>query len=74
MYNYRVAGIFRFSPSSTQTRVELAVGECKLYKEERNVLEEEMREADGCDKEKYILLFGTIDGVEKTIYFPGDRR
>ena len=32
-------------------------GECEMHKEERAVLEEEMREMDGCDIEE----FGTLD-------------
>ena len=32
------------------------VGECEMYKEERDLLEEEMREIDECDVEK----FGTL--------------
>ena len=42
------------------------VGECEIYKEERNVLE--MRKIDECDMEK----FGTLDS-EKTIAILGDR-
>ena len=29
------------------------LGECELYKEERNVLEK-MRKIDGCDMEKFV--------------------
>ena len=32
------------------------VGDGELHKEERNVLEEEMRKIDGCDMEKYDTL------------------
>ena len=32
------------------------VGECEMYKEERRVLEQEMRETDECDMEE----FGTL--------------
>ena len=45
------------------------VGECEIYKEERDVLQEEMREIDECDIEE----FGTLDSNEKTIAIPGDR-
>ena len=45
------------------------VGECEIYKEERDVLEEEMREIDECDMEE----FGTLDSSEKTIAILGDR-
>ena len=44
------------------------VGECEMYKEERNLLEE-MRKIDECDMEK----FGTLDCREKTIAILGDR-
>ena len=45
------------------------VGECEMYKEERDVLEEEMKAIDGCDMEE----FGTLDSSEKTIAILGDR-
>ena len=45
------------------------VGECEIYKEERDVLQEEMREIDECDMEE----FGTLDSSEKTVAIPGDR-
>ena len=44
------------------------VGECEMYKEERNVLGEEMREIDQCDMEE----FGTLGSSEKTIAILGD--
>ena len=40
-----------------------------MYKEERDVLEEEMREIDECDMEE----FDTLDSSEKTIAILGDR-
>ena len=43
------------------------VGECEIYKEERDVLE--MRKIDECDMEK----FGALGSSEKTIVIPGDR-
>ena len=43
------------------------VGECEIYKEERDILE--MRKIDECDMEK----FGTLDSSEKTIAILGDR-
>ena len=49
----------------SRTRI---VGECELYKEERDVLEE-MRKIDECNMEK----FGTLDSSEKTIAILGDR-
>ena len=45
------------------------VGECEMYKEQRDVLEEEMREIDECDVED----FGTLDSSENTIAVLGDR-
>ena len=45
------------------------VGECEIYKEERDVLEEEMREIDECDMEE----FDTLNSSEKTIAILGDR-
>ena len=41
------------------------VGECEIYKEERDVLE--MRKIDECDMER----FGTLDSSEKTIAILG---
>ena len=44
------------------------VGECEMYKEERDVLRvEEMREIDECDMDQ----FGTLDSSEKTIAIQG---
>ena len=40
-----------------------------MYKEERDVLEEEVREIDECDMEE----FGALDRREKTIAILGDR-
>ena len=40
-----------------------------MYKVERDVLEEETRRVDECDKEK----FGTLDSSEKTIAILGDK-
>ena len=44
------------------------VGECEIYKDERDVLE--MRKIDECDMEE----FGTLDSSEETIAILGDRR
>ena len=45
------------------------VGECELYKEKRDVLEEETRKIVACAMEK----FSTLDSSEKTIAVLGDR-
>ena len=45
------------------------VGEYRMYKEERDVLEEGMRRFDECDMEK----FGALDSSGKTIAILGDR-
>ena len=45
------------------------VGECEVYKEEQDVLEEELRETDECDLEE----FGALDSSEKTIATLKDR-
>ena len=45
------------------------VGECEIYKEERDALEEEMRKLDVCGMEKSCRL----ESSEKTIAFVGDR-
>ena len=45
------------------------VGQCDMYKEERVVLKEEMREIDECDLEE----FGTLDSSDKPIAILGDR-
>ena len=44
------------------------VGECEMYKKERDMLEE-MRKVDECDMEE----FGTLDSSENTIAIPGGR-
>ena len=45
------------------------VGECEIYKEERVVLEEEMRKLD----ESNVDNFCALDNSEKTIAILGDR-
>ena len=45
------------------------VGECEIYKEERDVLEEEMRKLDECDMEE----FARLEISEKTIAILRDR-
>ena len=44
-------------------------GECEIYKEKRDVLEEEMRKLDECDMEE----LGRLEISEKTIDILGDR-
>ena len=44
----------------SRTRI---VGECEIYKEERDALEEGMRKLDVCDTEE----FGRLESSEKTI-------
>ena len=44
------------------------VGECEIYKEERNA-SQKMRKIDECDMKE----FGTLDSSEKTIAILGDR-
>ena len=50
----------------SRTRI---VGECEIYKEERDVLEEEVRKLDVCDMEE----FGRLESSEKTIAILGNR-
>ena len=45
------------------------IGECDMYKEERDALNEAMREMDEFDMEE----FDTLDNSEKTIAILGDR-
>ena len=45
------------------------IGECEIYKEERDSLEEEMRKLDACDMEE----FGRLKSSEATIAILGDR-
>ena len=45
------------------------VGECEIYEEERDALEEGMRKLDVCDIEE----FGRLESSEKTIAFQGDK-
>ena len=45
------------------------VGECEIYKEERDALEEGMRKSDVCDMEE----LGRLENNEKTIAMLGDR-
>ena len=44
------------------------LGECEIYKEERDALEEEIRKLDVGDMEE----FGRLEGSEKTIAILGD--
>ena len=46
--------------NADESRTHMAV-DCELYKEERKMLEEEMKKMDGCGMEK----FGALDGSEK---------
>ena len=45
------------------------VGECEIYNEEQDVLEEEMWKLDVCDMEE----FGRLESSKKTIAILGDR-
>ena len=45
------------------------VGECEIYKEEWDALDEEMRKLDVCDMEE----FSRLERSEKTIAILGDR-
>ena len=45
------------------------VGQCEIYKEERDALEEGMKKLDVCDMKE----FGRLESSEKTIAIPGDR-
>ena len=47
----------------------VVVGECDIYKEERDVLEGDMRKIDECDMENFV----TLDSSEKTIAILGDK-
>ena len=53
---------------SVESRTHI-VGECEIYKEERDVLEKSMRKID----ERSVEKFGTLDCSEKTINILGDR-
>ena len=53
---------------TTESRTHI-VGEYEIYKGERGLLEEEMRELDECDLEG----FGRLESSEKTIAIPGYR-
>ena len=55
-------------PCGTTTENWTYIGECEIYKEERDVLEE-MRQLNECGMEE----FGRVDSSEKTIAIPGDR-
>ena len=47
----------------------LIVGECEVYKEERDALEEEMMNLDVC----YMEEFGRLECSEETIAILGER-
>ena len=51
-----------------QERVTHTVGQCEIYKEERDALGE-MRQLDVCD----MKMFGRLESSEKTIAILGDR-
>ena len=44
------------------------VGECEIYKDERQVIERKMRKTNECVMEK----FGTLDSSERTIAILGE--
>ena len=54
--------------TTIESRTHIA-GECEIYKEERDALEEEMRKLDVCDMEE----FGRLKSGEKTVAILGDR-
>ena len=54
------------SAKEKRTRI---VGECEIYKEERDSLEEDMTKLDKC----YMEEFGRLESSEKTIAILGDR-
>ena len=54
--------------TTTESRTHI-VGECEIYKEERDALEEEMGKLDVCDMEE----FGRLESREKTIAILRDR-
>ena len=51
------------------SRTRIIIGECEIYKEERDVLEKEMRKLDDCD----VKEFGRLESSEETIAVLGDR-
>ena len=48
-----------------------SVGECEMYTEERDVLEDEMRKIDDCDVDNFWY---TQDDSEEMIAIVGDKR
>ena len=58
-----VEGVQSFPYGNADETRSYILGGCELYKEEWNVLEEEMSKIDGCDMEK----FGTLNSSKKTI-------
>ena len=54
--------------TTTESRTRI-VGECEIYKEERDALEEEVRKLDVCDME----VFRRLESSEKAIAIVGDR-
>ena len=55
--------------TTRESRTHIRVGECEIYKEERDALEEEMRKLDACDMEE----FGSLESGAKTIAILRDR-
>ena len=55
-------------PRTKKSRTHI-VGECEIYKEERDALEEDMKKLDVCDMEE----FGRLESSEKTMAILGDR-
>ena len=53
---------------ATESKTHIA-GACGMYKEERGVLEEEMRKSDECDRE---VWYTTVDRSEETVAILGD--
>ena len=56
-------------PCGTTIESRTHIGECEIYKEQRDALEEEMRKFDVCDMEEFCRL----ESSEKTIAILGDR-
>ena len=53
--------------TTTESRTHM-VGECEIYKDERDALEEEIKKLDVC----YVEEFGRLESSEKTIAILGD--
>ena len=53
---------------ATQSRTHI-VGGCEMHKEERDVIEHEMKEIDGCDMEELVPRVSLLSFLQQVLYY-----